>query len=84
MKNIGRIKFVKTEGDDILNWTCICPHCGKEVKYGEMMKTSGINNCPNCNDEVNKQIAFDKKTNYEVYVRKAINNEYEPYMYRGE
>ena len=48
------------------------------------MKTSGINNCPNCNDEVNKQIAFDKKTNYEVYVRKAINNEYEPYMYRGE
>lgn len=83
MTHIGRIRVVsyniKNEYDSIV----ICPHCGAEVLYGDMRKTSGINNCPNCNEEVNKQIEFDKKTDYNVYVRKANSYEYEPYRYIG-
>ena len=83
MKHIGRIKVIQTAENE-MDCICICPHCGSKVLYGEMMKTSGINNCPHCNEEVNRQIEFDKKTDYDVYVRKANHNEYEPYKYQED
>ncbi len=81
MTHIGRIKVVRVQGVCEFDWLVKCPHCGAEVLYGDMKTTSGIHNCYHCNDEVNKQIELDKKTNYDVYVRKANHNEYEPYRY---
>lgn len=84
MSHIGRIKVLKKKGESVLDWLVTCPHCGKQVVYGCMMTTSGIHNCYHCNAEVNRQIEFDKKTDYNVYVRKANNHEYEPYRYIDE
>ena len=60
---------------------CICPHCGSEVTYGEMCMYYGIHACPNCLDSLHKTVDFDRKNQYDVYVRKANKNEYEPYKY---
>lgn len=81
MKHIGRIKVIQ-EVENEMDCVCICPHCGSHVVYGNMMMTSGIHNCPNCNAEVNRQLELDRKADYDVYVRKANNNEYEPYRYQ--
>lgn len=83
MNHIGRIKII-IPNRDLMQCLCICPHCGSHIVYGLMMMTSGIHNCPNCNDELNRQIELDKKADYNVYVRKANNNEYEPYKYQEE
>lgn len=63
---------------------CICPHCGAKTRWGDMFKICGVNGCPNCHEELNDTIQFDREHHYDAYVRKANNNEYEPYMYRGE
>lgn len=82
MLHIGRIKVLQSCEDE-MEAVCICPHCGKETTYGEMSMVSGIHCCPNCNEELNRTIAFDKEHQYEAYVRKANNHEYEPYRYGG-
>lgn len=80
MKNIGRIKVVKSH-NDIMQCICICPHCGREAIYGEMFTIFGIHGCPKCQNELNGTINFDKTNQYEVYIRKANNHEYEPYKF---
>jgi len=82
MTHIGRIKIVK-EAEDIFDCICICPHCGKEARYGSMSTVSGVNCCPECNAELYDTILFDKKAHYDAYVRKANNNEYEPYKWEA-
>jgi len=81
MKHIGRIKVIQ-EAENVMDCVCVCPHCGSHALYGNMMMTSGIHNCPKCNAEIRRQIELDKKADYDVYVRKANNNEYEPYKYQ--
>lgn len=81
MKHIGRIKVLLYDCENEFESVCECPHCSSEVLYGNMMTVSGIHCCPKCNAEVNRQIEFDKKADYDVYVRKANNHEYEPYRY---
>ena len=81
--NLGRIKVIK-ETENIMDWVCICPHCGKETTYGKMIMTNGIHNCEKCNTQLNKQIETDRDADYETYSRKANNHEYEPYMYVEE
>lgn len=83
MLHYGRIKVILENEDEFLS-KCICPHCGAEALYGDMMTVSGIHNCPKCNRELNLQIENDKKIDYNVYVRKANNFEYEPYRYKEE
>lgn len=83
MEHIGRIKVIN-EALDLMDCVCICPHCGSHAIYGNMMMISGIHNCPKCNEELHRTIDFDKKTDYDVYVRKANNYEYEPYRWKEE
>jgi len=84
MNHIGRIKVVRVQGVCEFDWLVKCPHCNSEVLYGDMRMTSGIHCCYHCNDEVNRQIKFDKDKDYNVYVRKANGHEYEPYRYVEE
>lgn len=78
--HIGRIPVVKLDMD-LFDCICICPHCGKKVRYGDLMLTNGIHNCPHCNVEVNMQTRKDQELDYEEYARKMANHEYEPYKY---
>ncbi len=83
MIHYGRIKVIK-EDDNPLRSLCICPHCGSEVIYGNMMMYNGTHGCPKCIRELNKTIDFDRNNQYEEYVRKSNEHEYEPYKYREE
>ena len=82
--HIGRIKVIEINILNMMENICICPHCGEEVKYGEMCMISGIHGCPKCSKELYDTINYDKKKRYEVYVRKANKHEYEPYKYVEE
>lgn len=86
MTHIGRIKVIK-EADDILdtmNYICICPHCGREVRYGDMLMYCGEYGCHECADDLHDSIEYDRQNHYDRYVRKVNNDEYEPYKYVGE
>ena len=83
MKHIGRIKVIE-EADDIMDCVCICPHCGRKARYGEMHMYCGEHGCPECADDLRDSIEFDRQNHYDRYVRKANNNDYEPYKYVGE
>lgn len=82
MTHIGRIKVIK-EAEDDLDCICICPHCGREAKYGDMSMYCGEHGCPQCADELRNTIEFDREHQYDAYVRKANANDYEPYKYVG-
>lgn len=82
MTHIGRIAVLKEFEDDMQN-ICVCPHCGEKAIYGEMSTISGVHCCPKCNDELYETIQYDRKNRYNVYVKKANNNEYEPYKYEA-
>ena len=77
--NIGRIAITEIKGDEYLDNICICPHCGKSARYGNMFMISGVHGCPSCHEELSDAIYTDKSKHYEAYVRKANNHEYEPY-----
>lgn len=81
MKNIGRTKVLQYNYQNEFDSLCVCPHCGRDVFYGDMMKVNGINCCPACNKELHLTIEADQKEDYEKYVRKANSYEYEPYRY---
>lgn len=81
MPHIGRIKIIKVE-DNVFDSTCICPHCGSKARYGDMFTISGIHGCPKCHTELSNTINFDRENQYDAYVRKANNYEYEPYRYK--
>ena len=83
MKHIGRIKVVE-EAEDIMECICICPHCGRKARYGEMHMYCGEHGCPECADDLRDSIEFDRQNHYDRYVRKANSNDYEPYKYVGE
>lgn len=80
MLHIGRIKVVE-ENENDMDTLCICPHCGRQVRYGDMTMYCGEHGCINCNDDLHDSINFDRENHYDRYVRKANNNEYEPYKY---
>lgn len=84
MEHFGRIEILSYNVGNEYKSICRCPHCGKEVLYGDMMMNSGIHCCSNCNLDLYKEIQEDKEINYELYVHKAKLNLYEPYRYRGE
>ena len=73
-----RVKVVQ-EAEDIYDSICICPHCGKQVAYGDMMMVSGHSCCPVCHDSLYHEIAYDKENNYDLYLAK----DYEPYGVRS-
>lgn len=52
----GKLLKVVEENKDIYDCRVVCPHCGSVVKYGEIYMTNGICNCPNCNEEVNREL----------------------------
>lgn len=79
--HIGRIKVIQPNSN-VYDSICICPHCGAHVRYGEMCTVSGINNCPECNLTLHREIENDKSISYDLYARKANNYEYEPYRYK--
>ena len=58
MKHIGRIKVVE-EAEDIMECICICPHCGRKARYGEMHMYCGEHGCPECADDLYDSIEFD-------------------------
>ena len=78
--HIGRIEVVK-EADDYLDYVCVCPHCGRHVRYGDMTMYCGEHGCNHCIDDLHDSIEYDRQNNYDRYVRKANGNEYEPYKY---
>ncbi len=78
MAHIGRIQVLE-QNEDLFKTVCKCPHCGSKALYGDMFTVSGIHGCPNCQTELNRQLKFDRETDYNVYVRKANSYEYEPY-----
>ena len=80
MEHIGRIKVVQ-EAEDEMDTVCICPHCGSHARYGDMFMINGNHGCPKCHEELYKTITFDRENQYDTYVRKANNHEYEPYRY---
>ena len=45
---------------------------------------SGIHGCPNCQTELWHTINYDREHQYDTYVRKANNHEYEPYKYKED
>ena len=79
--HIGRIKVIDNSNEDYFKWVCICPHCGEKTTYGEMHMHCGEHGCPKCADDLRDSIEFDRKNHYDRYVRKANNNDYEPYKY---
>lgn len=83
-QHIGRIKVVCENEYDEMDTICICPHCGNKTRYGDMIMISGIHGCPKCHEELSKTINFDRNNQYDAYVRKANNYEYEPYRWRKE
>lgn len=83
MPHIGRIKVIQP-AEDIMDCVCVCPHCGNHARYGDMFMISGIHGCPKCQTELHKTITFDRENQYDAYVRKANNYEYEPYRYVEE
>lgn len=80
MAHIGRIKVIKA-AQNVLDAICICPHCGREARYGDMHMYCGEHGCPKCADDLRRAIEADRKADYESYVRKANANDYEPYKY---
>ena len=72
-----KIKVVH-EADDVMDYVCICPHCGKEAIYGEMTMISGHSCCGACHEQLWKEIAKDKEEDYQRYITK----DYEPYGVR--
>lgn len=83
MEHIGRIKVIQ-ENEDEMDTICVCPHCGSHALYGNMFMISGIHGCPNCQTELWNTINYDREQQYDVYVRKANNHEYEPYRWRKD
>ena len=80
MRHVGRIKIVN-DAYNYLDTICICPHCGRQVKYGDMYMYLGQHGCPHCIDDLRDSVEFDRQNHYDRYVRKANNYEYEPYKY---
>lgn len=83
LTHYGRIK-VLVPHENMMESLCVCPHCGSEVVYGEMCMYHGIHTCPNCIESLRKTVDFDRENQYDVYVRKGNNHEYEPYKYIQE
>ena len=69
-----RIEVVH-EAEDVMDYICVCPHCGKHVRYGNMMMISGHSCCDYCHDSLSNEIERDKAADYELYVKK----DYEPF-----
>lgn len=82
-KHIGRIR-VLSEADSLLDYLCMCPRCGRHVLYGNMAMYNGVHSCPQCHEGVRREVEWDKLHDYESYLRKANEHEYEPYRYIGE
>jgi len=78
--HIGRVKVIKPAKNE-MDAVCICPHCGRQVRYGDICTVNGIYNCHSCNRELHRTIECDKSYDYSVYERKATSGEYEPYKY---
>lgn len=84
MEHIGRIKVIKLNKEDEYKSICICPHCGREAEYGEMMMISGTHCCPKCHDELFGTIQYLREHHYEAYTRIGNNHEDEPYKWTLE
>ena len=80
MTHIGRIKVIK-ETEELMDNICVCPHCGRHVLYGNMLMYNGIHSCPTCHQRLCYEVEHDKSYDYDSYVQKANNHEYEPYKY---
>ena len=78
--HIGRIRVIK-EADNDLDTICVCPHCGRQVRYGDMTMYCGEHGCNHCINDLHDSIEYDRQNHYDRYVRKANNNDYEPYKY---
>ena len=82
-RHYGKIIVVE-EKRDTLKSLVICPHCGRQVTYGRTAMHSGVHGCQYCIDELSETIEHEREWNYDSYVKKANNHEYEPYRYREE
>lgn len=81
MKHIGRIKIFQ-EADNLMDNICICPHCGRHSLYGNMMMYNGIHGCPICYESLRSEIIHTQSANYDLYLKKANNHEWESYRWK--
>ena len=80
MKHIGRIKVV-IETEELMDCVVVCPHCGTHTTYGSITYYCGSHGCPSCHMSLRDKIEKDRTSNYDAYVRKSNNHDYEPYKY---
>ena len=79
--HIGRVRVIK-ESQDERESICICPHCGREVRYIDLFTLLEVYGCIECHNTFWRTIDRERNLDYDRFISKRERGDYEPYRYQ--